>query len=379
VLAITEVEFVGLRSPLPKPARFAWGIAEHRNVGLLRVRAEDGTEGWGETSVTFPLWSLEERALTIRRGLAPQVVGHDALDAPGLLDELQGTFARLAALWSPAAIHGSLGALEMALLDLRGRVEGRTVGELLLDDPRGGARRPGQQVELYAVGFGGTPAETARAAARATADGYRAVKVRAGFGEQVDADTVRATRAAVGDAGVLVDANMSLGRGEAARLARVAEAEGVGWLEEPLAHHDLAGLADLRSRTSVPIAAGENAFTSTDGIQLVERGAVDVVMPDLGRCGGYAVARDVIRAAVAVAGSYSPHHYASDIGFAAALHLCAVEPGGRGLLRDVSDWPLRSAVLRDPPVIDGGTARVPTGPGLGVDIDPAVVDAHRVA
>jgi len=376
VLAITEVEFFGLRSTLPKPARFAWGTAEHRNVGLLRVRTEDGSEGWGETSVTFPIWSLEERALTVRHGLAPQVVGHDALDAPRLLDELLGTFGRLAALWSPVAIHGSLGALQMALLDLRGRLEGRSAAELLLDESPG---HPSREVELYAVGFGGTPAETAAAAARATADGYRSVKIRAGFGERVDADTVRATRAAVGDAGVLVDANMSLGRAEAARLAQVAEAEGVGWLEEPLARDDVAGLADLRSGTSVPIAAGENAYTRTEGLRLVEDNAVDVVMPDLGRCGGYAVARDVIHAAVAADGSYSPHHYASDLGFAAALHLCAVEPGGRGLLRDVSDWPLRSAILRDPPAIDGGSARVPTGPGLGVEIDPAALDAHRVA
>ncbi|MEA2581938.1 MAG: Mandelate racemase / muconate lactonizing enzyme N-terminal domain, partial [Thermomicrobiales bacterium] len=82
-MKIRDVEFIGLRSALPQPAQFSWGSAASRNVGLVRVTTVEGVVGAGETSVTFPLWSLEERALTVREGLRPLALGKDASDIEG--------------------------------------------------------------------------------------------------------------------------------------------------------------------------------------------------------------------------------------------------------------------------------------------------------
>jgi len=215
---------------------------------------------------------------------------------------------------------------------------------------------------LYAVGFTGDPPQAAAQAADALTRGYHAVKVRIGLDPQLDAQTLQQTRRAIGDAPLLIDANMAFDRDGARRAALAAQDVLAAWLEEPLPPHDVAGLAELRDASPVPIAAGENAFTAAQGEHLVDAAAVDVVMPDLGRCGGYSAARRIARAAAAVGLTYSPHHYGSDIGLAAALHLCAAEPGARWMLHDVSAWPLRTAVVHDPVLIKDGEATIPSGP-----------------
>ncbi len=373
-MAIREVSFVGLRSQLPQPAQFSWGSAAHRNVGLVRVFTDDGIDGVGETSVTFPLWSLEERALTVREGLAPLVAGKDEADISGLVAHLNATLGRLAPLWSAVAIQGAIGAFEVALWDIAGKKAGKPVSSLL--NPDAGEPAP---VPLYAVGFGGGPEQIAAGAAGALAAGYPFVKVRAGFG----ADRDRAMLAAVAEAvpsmaQVLVDANMAWTREQAAEQAPALAAFGIGWLEEPLVHSDHAGLAALRDSLPVPIAGGENAYGRQPALDLVEAGAIDVVMPDIARIGGIGNARAAIAAARGHGLSYSPHHYASDIGFISSLHLCAAEPGVHSLLRDISEWPLRADVLAEPPAVASGHAAAPTGPGLGVTLDEAALSHFRV-
>ncbi|MCC6314910.1 MAG: hypothetical protein IT337_12950, partial [Thermomicrobiales bacterium] len=180
-MTIRDIEFVGLRSELPQPAQFSWGAAAHRNVGLVRVRTDDGFEGVGEASVTFPLWSLEERALTVREGLRPLAIGQDEDAIPDLIDHLNATLGRLAPLWSPTAIQGAIGAFEIALWDIAGKKSGLPLYRLLAPD----AADP-DPVPLYAVGFGGGPEDMAQGTAAALAEGYPFVKVRAGFGIERD-------------------------------------------------------------------------------------------------------------------------------------------------------------------------------------------------
>jgi len=374
VMAIRSVEFLGLRSQLPQPAQFSWGSAASRNVGLVRVRTDEGFDGIGETSVTFPLWSLEERALTVREGLAPLVEGRDERDIAGLVAHLNGTLGRLSPLWSAVAIQAAIGAFEMALWDIAGKRAGLPLHRLLAPEAPDPAPVP-----LYAVGFGGGPEQIAEGAAAALAAGYPFVKIRVGFGQERDLALLDAVSRAVPDMGrVLVDANMAWTREQAAEQAPAVAAFGIGWLEEPLVHTDHAGLAELRRTLGVRVAAGENAYGRGPALDLVAADAADVVMPDIARIGGILNAREMIAAARAKGVPYSPHHYASEIGFVASLHLCAAEPGCVALLRDTSPWPLRDAILAAPPEVSSGHAPVPSGPGLGVTLDEDAVAHHRV-
>ncbi|MFC5996445.1 mandelate racemase/muconate lactonizing enzyme family protein [Pseudonocardia hispaniensis] len=371
---IEQVEFVGLRSALDPPATFSWGMASERNVGLVRVRTSDGVDGWGETSVTFPLWSLEERHATVDRGLAPLVTGEpcgDIDEIAAVIAHAERSMARLRHLWSPVGISGAIGALEMALLDAWGQSRGAPVWELL-----GGERAA---VPLYAVGFTGGPDAAAEQAVRCVGEGYRSVKVRVGFGEQTDLAQLATFRRALGArTTILADVNMGWDRATAAAmLPKLAEFD-LGWLEEPLPRDDLAGLVELSDISPVPLAAGENCYTRAEALALVGSGAVRYVMPDLARCGGLLTALDYARAALDRGLQYSPHHYASDIGFSAMLTLCAIAGSPAPILRDVSPWPLRSDLLTQPVDIQDGQAWPSAEPGLAPRPDPAVIEKHRV-
>ncbi|MGF1662985.1 MAG: mandelate racemase/muconate lactonizing enzyme family protein [Kineosporiaceae bacterium] len=370
---VAEVEFVGLRTPLAPPAAFSWGRAGERNVGLVRVRRSDGVTGWGETSVTFPLWSLEERAGTVGRGVAPSATGlpcGSPEEIAAVTARLDAALGRLRQLWSPVAISAAVGALEMALLDAWARAHGQPAWRLL-----GGSPDP---VPLYAVGFPGPAEEIVAGAARAVADGYRAVKLRVGFSDEADLDLVRRAVAELGAERVLLDANMAWTRGRALEMADRLAGIGAGWLEEPVARDDVAGLAEVRSRSGLRVAAGENCYAPAELHGLLDAGAVDVLMPDLARCGGLLGGLAAAREALARGLAYSPHHYASDVGFAAALTVCAVAGPSAPLLRDVSPWPVRHELLGEPLDVRDGLAHLPTAPGLAPAPDPRVIERSRV-
>lgn len=370
-MRISEVEFYGLRSPLPSPARFSWGEARERNVGLVRVVTDDGLEGWGETSVTFPLWSLEERALTVRQGLRPLALGLECEEPTTVVEALARRLAPLGHLWSMVAIRSALAAFEMALWDIVGQRVGQPLWALW-----GGTW---QRIPLYAVGFSGDALAIAQQAASAVEHGFGAVKVRVGFDDDADERLVREVRAAIGeDTTLLVDANMAYDRPRARRMAARLAPYRLGWLEEPLVRTDVLGLAELRRLGIVPLAAGENAYTVEDGLALLEAGAVDVLMPDIARIGGFQAARTVVQSARAQGIPYSPHQFGSAVGFAAALHLCAAEPGVLSLLVDVSPWELRTAVVESDPLLESGWGLPPRLPGLGVQVRAEALARFRV-
>lgn len=368
---VNRVEFVGLRTQLPSPAVFSWGSASQRNVGLVRVECGGGPDGWGESSVTFPLWSLEERAATVN-GIAPLFENLDITSAEGIVDAVASARAktdRLRLLWSHTAISSALGAIEMAMWDAWGKHHGEPTWRLL-----GGSDL---QVPLYAVGFGGTPEDVAAQAADAIDEGYSAVKVRVGFDQDDDIELVRTVTERVGE-GVLADANMGWSRADAATMVRRLEPYRLGWLEEPLSRDDMAGYRELRALTDTPLAAGENCYSETELVDLARSGLVDVVMPDLARVGGMIAAIAGAHAALEAGRGYSTHHYASDVGFAAMLALCAVVGGPRPVLRDMGEWPVRSGLLSEPILISGGHAQPFAGAGMTPDLRPDVVEEYRV-
>lgn len=371
---IEHVEFIGLRSPLDPPARFSWGTADSRNVGLVRVRFDDGVEGWGETSVTFPLWSLEERAATVNQGLAGLFVGRvceSVDDIRDLVAEVDAATTRLRALWAPVALSAGIAAIEMALLDALALGAGVPVWKML-----GGAPF---DIPMYAVGFTGMPEQAARQARAAIEEGYSAVKIRLGFGVDADVDVLTRFREALGPAtSIYADVNMGWSVAQTLEMLPVLEPFGLGWLEEPVVRMDLAGLAEVRRHIRTPLAAGENCYSLEEAAALIDAGGVDIFMPDLARIGGLLNAVTAVTRAQNAGLGYSPHHYASDIGFSAMLTLCTVMGPSLPILRDVAPWPLRHAVLEAPLALSGGTARVGDDPGMGPRPNVETIERYRV-
>jgi L-alanine-DL-glutamate epimerase-like enolase superfamily enzyme len=273
-----------------------------------------------------------------------------------------------------AAIHAISGA-DIALWDIRGKAEGKPVYELL-----GGAKRT--TVRAYAsVLFGDTPDATAELARDFVELGLTAAKFGWGpFGKDpaVDLAHVAAAREVLGDErDLMVDAGHAWEWETALERAKLLAPLNIGWLEEPLSQDDRRGYAELCRRSPVPIAAGEGDVTHFDFEDLIERG-VHVVQPDVAFCGGLTVCRRVSELCRKHGRRAVPHCFSTGINLAASLHWMASIEDGDLVEYCLRPSPLMRKLVKNlPPLIDGRVP-VPNGPGLGIELDPAIVEQYRV-
>ena len=369
-MRVRSVNYVLCRAELARPIPLSCGSLTHRNFGLVRIETDSGIEGWGETSVNFPPWTYRERAATIEEGLAPMLVGEDARDVLRLRDMMVSATRPFTRMWSEGAIAQAISGVEMALWDALGKDLSQPVARLL-----GGARR--REFECYATGI---RADDPPSGARdAVAAGYRAIKMRVGFGDEKDIAIAHAVRAAIGpDIALLIDANQAFDLPRARRMvAALAEVDPY-WIEEPVLNDDFVSQARLRAEfPGVRFAWGENAVRLSHYRKVAEERLADILMPDPCRCGGMAAAMDAARIANASGLPVSAHHYGSDVGFAAMLHFMAACEHTDLVLRDVAPAALRDDLIVEDLTPVNGIVRLPDGPGFGVTPNAEVIAASQ--
>jgi D-galactarolactone cycloisomerase len=367
---IAAVEVRRYARPLDPPFRAAWDpVPRTRSEAtLVIVRAEDGTAGYASGD-DLPDAALLERLL----------VG---------LDPLRTEVVR--ELCETVDFHGGRPWIaEVAVWDLVGRLLGEPLWRLL----------GGRSERLLAYASSGERVEPAERAERAVAlreAGVRAVKLRFHDPDwRADLAVVEAVRDKVGDAlELMVDANhgwrMAGDRTPpwdaptALQCARALEDLGVYWLEEPLPTADLDGYARLTAGTSLRIAAGEMVRGAHEARDLVLRGGVDVIQPDVVLAGGLGGCRRIAALAGLCGRAFTPHTWSNGLGLVANLHLaCAVSTCPFvEIPYDPPGWtPARRDWLLGGPAVEigaDGTVAPPPGPGLGVTPDLEALEAHRV-
>jgi galactonate dehydratase len=332
-------------------------ITGSRNWLFVTVETDAGITGIGEGSG----WPRVVEAAV--RDLAPVVIGQDAFDIERLTQRMN--VAIMGHGMTGSVGQGAIGAIDMALWDIKGKALGVPVWQLL-----GGRTR--DRVRCY------THASSPDQARDALARGYTAVKT-GGVANPVE--KARAIRAAIGDqADLMIDLHGPpwLTLPDAIAICRELAPLRPLFVEEPLPPEDIAGYRALRRATDVPLAAGERHGGLLGIAPLVFEKLVDVVQPDSGRAGGLTGLRKV--AALAEAGFVGVAPHSGSLGPVAefaALHLLAAIPNALILERVDPDWAGKSlAVNGKPPVLQDGHLVVPTGPGLGVSIDEAFVAAN---
>jgi D-galactarolactone cycloisomerase len=397
---IARVRTHVLEAPLSEP--FAWSFTETstRASCVVEVTTEDGLSGWGECIGPARLNAA------IVASWAPLLTGQDALAVDrlwlalynGLRDQGQKGLALTA-----------LSGVDVALWDLRGRHWGEPVWRLM-----GGRFR--DSVSAYATGTyrrgaGWRSLEARRreahhaggdadALVRETlsylvdevlghvAEGFRAAKLKIGFGVAQDVALIRAVREAVGPrVGLMLDANHGYDAIDAIRLGRAIADCDIGWFEEPVVPDDLDSYVEVRRGQPIPVAGGETEFTRWGFREVFTRRAMDIVQPDVCACGGLSEAKKIADMATAFGVRLVPHVWGTGIGLAAALQLHAVlppspprhDPTEPVLEFDRSEHPFRQAVLRTPIEHVDGTVSIPDGPGLGIEIDTDAIARWRVA
>jgi D-galactarolactone cycloisomerase len=248
-------------------------------------------------------------------------------------------------------------------------------------------------VQAYATGLyrrkSGDPLEyLAEEAASYVAEGFRAVKLKVGFGVEEDAAVTRAVRDAIGPGiALMVDANHAFDTIAAIRLGRVIEQYDIGWFEEPVPPEDIAGYAAVKAALTIPIAGGECEFTRFGFRDILISRAIDIIQPDTCAAGGLTECKKIADMAEAFGVRYNPHVWGTGIAIAASLQLLAVlpthtpnslQPAEPILEFDRTEHPIRQAILTQPIEHENGIVRVPDGPGLGIEIDRKALAKFKV-
>jgi D-galactarolactone cycloisomerase len=351
-----------------------------RGATIVEVVTDQGLSGWGE-ALCQGLQPPEVAAAAVDAVFRPLLLGQDA-SRPEVLWHRMYNHSRDFGM--KGAVIGAISAVDIALWDLLGKSLDRPIHALL-----GGAFR--ESVEPYATGFyriGGRGEATrlAEEAIRHHANGFRAMKIKLGFGIDDDLVVMREIRAALGAAPVtlMIDTNHAYGTADAIRLGRALGDCNLRWYEEPVVQEDLDGYAEVRRAVPCPIAGGENEYTLFGFRDLLRARAVDIVQPDIAAAGGFTACRHITALAHAHGVAVNPHVWGSAIGQVASLHLIAALPVAHPSLHaaepifeyDQSLHPFRRDLIRAPIDRSGGRVPVPMGAGLGIEVNRDVLERY---
>jgi L-alanine-DL-glutamate epimerase-like enolase superfamily enzyme len=351
-----------------------------RSLILARVEAESGEVGWGEGITIWPEASLGAAAV-IERGLAPLLMGRDALEHDALWREM-----REHVWWYGGAGIASfaLSAVDMALWDLRGKLLGQPLHALL-----GGKKRDRLRACASSHPHKGEIEAMAREIADYAAEGYTAVKV--GFGKKGNAHLgedfardvafVRETRAALGPhVDFMVDVGYKVRWDVEAAIRRV-EAFGqhnIRWIEDPLPKDDWHGYRALKAATGVRIATGEREWSPEAYRRLAVGGFADVILADPGRVDGVTGVWDVIGTLARTKTAFNAHSWAGALNTAACLHLTACAEDYIVMELKPRPSPPQHEIVVEPIEQKGGWIAVPDKPGLGVEINESALRRYAL-
>jgi L-alanine-DL-glutamate epimerase-like enolase superfamily enzyme len=304
-------------------------------------------------------------------------------------------FARTRQFGRRGIVMNAISGIDIALWDIAGKVAKLPLYRLL-----GGCR---DRVEAYASGGfyqeGKSVDDLAGEAEGYRARGFKGMKMKVGRNPSTqshlrhlvdhaglcevepeeDIARVAAVRRVLGpQAKLMVDVNCAWSPAFAIEMGRALEPHKLYWIEEPVATDDIAGSAAVADALATPIA-GYETEVGLDGFrELIARGAVDIVQPDLAWSGGFSECRRIAALAQAHHRMVAPHAFASAVLLAASLHFIASVPNGLVLEFDQNPNGLRDELLQEPIQIDkDGMIRLPERPGLGIELDPKAIVRYR--
>jgi L-alanine-DL-glutamate epimerase-like enolase superfamily enzyme len=342
-----------------------------REVSMLRVRTDAGAEGWGQVAP----YNADITALVVHRQIAPHVLGGDPLEVEMLVDLVADREHKFPGSYLWRAFAG----LDTALWDLRGKLEGQSVCELLGGTPRA--------LRVYASSMRRdmTPeAEAARLARLRDRHGFDAFKIRVGSECGHDRDEwpgrteaiVPAVRKALGDgAALLVDANSCYTPKKAIEVGRLLEDHGVCHFEEPCPYWELEWTKEVADALTLDVAGGEQDCELATWRRMIDLRAVDVVQPDVCYLGGLTRTLRVAALARAAGLPVTPHSANLSLVTVFTLHLMgAIEGAGPYVEFSIEGseyYPWQDGLFSPALLAREGKVAIPDGPGWGVEVNPA--------
>lgn len=358
-MKIVEVKTYAAVYPVQDPFSNAMRTTRERAFGIVEIITDNGISGWGE-GATLPA----------RRAIDAKVVGSNPFDYEVIWEGLHQQGVDTAAI----------SAIDIALWDIMGKALNQPIYNLL-----GGAFRT--RVQAYATGLfrrdRPDPTTALVTEARGYVDeGFKAMKMKVGFGPDYDIKNVAAVRRAIGeDILFAVDANCGYDRGSAIAVGQKLAEHDLLWFEEPISADDVEGYIEIRRALNIRISGAEQFRGRWAFRRLIQERALDIIQPDVCVCGGFTEFRKIAAMASANHVRVIPHMFGTAIRLAATLHLLASLPDSPRALEafpalleyDMSENALRTDLAKEPIRHRDGVVTVPQGPGLGIEINREVL------
>src|SRR5271170_2188410 len=387
-MKIVDIRTIPLSCRCDPPYGSAGGMQARRGGLLVEIETDERVIGIGEAGV-----GGGATASVIEKVLRPMLIGEDPLLIEGLWQKM---FARTRQFGRRGIVMNAISGIDIALWDIAGKVAKLPVYRLL------GACR--DRVEAYASGGfyqeGKSVDGLAGEAEGYRARGFRGMKMKIGRNPSTqthlrhlaanagmcevepeeDIARVAAVRRALGpQAKLMVDVNCAWSPAFAIEMGRALEPYKLYWIEEPVATDDIDGSARVAAALATPIAGYETEIGLYGFRELIGRGAVDIVQPDLAWSGGFSECRRIAAYAQAHHRMVAPHAFASAVNLVAALHFAAAMPNALVLEWDQNPNAIRDELLKEPLRLESdGTVKLPERPGLGIELDRAAVERFRV-
>ena len=368
-MKITKLETLCLSRP-HEPER-QWITARYRTIkadcAIVIIHTDDGIVGIGEASAYG--WPLLIREWV--EWLSPYLVGKDPLD-PTIVPHPNGRTRPY-----DCAVAG----IDCALWDLRGKIEGKRVSELL-------APKPIESLRLYASSgcrydWRHHPDQLIEEALGYVDQGFTAMKFRIGTEWGWDGVTVdrflglvrEVVQAVNGRMELMLDGNQRLSVDDALTIAQELDWLGFTWFEEPIPQTDIEGYAKLNAAVAMPITGGEQYATLEQFRPYLEKKAYGIVQPDAGIAGITECMR-IAEAAERYGVDFAPHSWHNGLMCMAHAHLVAALPNPRMVELCMIQGPLQWGVFANPPAIEKGHLALPVTSGFGVTLAPDLDDLY---
>jgi L-rhamnonate dehydratase len=365
-MKITNVTAIVLK--LPEISSAADGTQDDL---IIKVETDEGITGYGEVDTAPYVGKAVVDAYMSHGtcyGLKEVVAGSDPFDYEQIWNDM----------WAKTYYYGRTGpvihvmsGIDMAIWDIMGKATGKPVHKLL-----GGSYA--ERVRPYASALmPGTPEEVKSMVQKYASMGYPAIKFGwgpLGYDVHFDLKLIEMARKTADDnIEIMIDIGKRYKLKQAMFVAKALEQMNIYWLEEPLPAEDLAGYKRLTESTTMRIATGEEESGRLAFARLINESRVDVIQPDISRCGGLTEAKKIATMASDANIMIVPHAFKTGILVAASIHMIAAMPHVPFLEFSVTESAIRKELLIKPFVQKDGYVDVPTEPGLGIELNPEVI------
>lgn len=349
-----------LSLPLKKPHRTSRDVVVD-SVGhvLVQARTNEGHVGTGYTLSIYRQLPALKAATDELKELA---IGKDPFAVRSIWKSMMAS----ASWFGPGILYFAISAIDIALWDLLGKVTGKSLSMLL-----GGWR---EQVPCYYTGFRrSTPIQgLAEEAADCLRQGFGGVKIKSGGEPTLDKEIERAKtvrEALGGDASLMVDPNQAWSPDLAIKMGERLKEHNIAWIEDPVPNEDMDGRSRVAACLDIPIATGEDQFTKTAFLQLIEHKVADIFNVDVQRAGGITGWLDLTAFLEARDRTFAGHHLPE-----IQCHLMSTTAKGLA----IEYVPYSMGLYKEGPKIEGGFIHVPKGPGIGLEIAEEAIERYEL-